>query len=76
MTDDEGSGAFLLELFQGLGKGLFSLFVQVGVGFVQHDDFWVAVECTCQANSLPLTTGQDSRGAAYDGVVGIGQVQD
>src|SRR5262245_28576598 len=76
MRDDDDDGAALLELPQRLLQGDFALAVEVGVGFVEHDQEWIAIKRACECDALPLSGGEHRRSVADRAVVAAREAQD
>lgn len=72
VRNDEYRCPAFLELLQRDTQGLFADVIEVGVGFVEYDQAWAAVNCTRQSDPLTLTARKVDAFAADDGVVTIG----
>ena len=68
-------GTLLLEMQHGLRQRGLALFVQIGVGLVQHDNARIAVQGARQADALALSAGKGRALVADLGVVALGQGQ-
>ena len=76
MGDDDARGSLFLERAERRMQGLLALGVEIGIGFVQHDEARVAIQGTRQRDPLPLP-GREQGARVADGcVVAVGQPED
>ena len=76
MGDQDHTAALGLHLHNGAGQGGFADGVEVGVGFIEHNQARLAIQCTGQGHPLFLATGQAAAVVAQDRVIPVGQAQD
>ena len=73
---DQNQGSLVLfELGNGLQQGLLPGFIEVGVGFVEHDHRRQTVQRAGQADALLLPAGQTSATLAQARFITVGQLQ-
>ncbi|MCY1434219.1 hypothetical protein D9M71_502750 [compost metagenome] len=74
--DQDQRALLRLDLFDRLQQGALAEVIEVGVGFIEHDQRRQAVQGPGQADALALATGEPRPAFAELGVIAVGQFQD
>ena len=75
MNDHENRASLAAQVEHSAHQRGLARIVQVGIGFVQHQELGPAVDGTCQAYALALPAREQSAGFAHRGVVTLGQAK-
>ena len=75
MSDQNQCSLVLFELSNGLQQGLFPGFIEVGVGFIEHNHRRQAVQRPGQTDALFLPAGQPGAAFTETGFVPLRQLQ-
>ena len=75
MRYDDHDAFVVAQDLNGAGQGIFSVGIQIGIGFIEHDEKRIAEDRPRQPNSLPLPRGQRHAALADSRRVALRQTQ-